>query len=446
MRAGELFQVLFRIDNIKEVYFERVRSKSSPGLDRINRKHFEKNLEENINIIHKKVLNNSYEFTNYKQKLISKGAGKNPRVISIPTIRDKITLAIIKDILARTFGNEVSYSVIHKLIKDIVYSVKNSDFDYYLKIDLSQFYDSINHDLLIKRLRIKVRRTELINLIIKAIKTPTVEENYSRSKKLLNDKGVPQGLSISNVLASLFLSRFDLKHRTKSHYKYYRFVDDILILCYEKDYKRIKTAIENELEQKYLLRINREKEESGKIDGNNISYLGYLISKDNISVRQVSIRKLELALENLFKEYAVYKKYTKNLFVWKLNIKITGLIKDNNKMGWAFFFSQITDESVLFHLDWLIQKYIKRFKLDDDLQDVKIKKYVRTLKEINNNLHGTTYIPNLDKYSIDDKRIFIQNILGINVGKFNDVDINEIFEKESYKFIRELERDLQHFS
>lgn len=171
-----------------------------------------------------------------------------------------------------------------------------------------------------------------------------------------------------------------------------------------------------------------------------------MISKDQISVRPSSVKKLELSLEKLFKEYAIYKKLGKELFIWKLNIKITGLIKDSKKRGWTFFFSQITNERVLFHLDWLIKQYIKRFNLEEDFEEIKIKKYVRTFKEIKNNLHGTTYIPNLDNFTVDDKRAFIEKVLGLPTTFFSDEVIEEMFDKETYKFIRELERDLQHFS
>jgi RNA-directed DNA polymerase len=193
LSASDLFKKSYQIDNIKGIYDDKVRNKCSPGLDRINKKAFEKRLDENISIINRKVLNGTYRFTNYKQKLISKGEGKKPRVISIPTIRDKVTLMILKNIIVEAFGEQVSYALIHKIVKDILNLINNDDFDYYLKIDLSQFYDTINHDLLTKQLKQKIRKKEILQLISNALITPTVEENYSKGSKKLNEKGVPQG-------------------------------------------------------------------------------------------------------------------------------------------------------------------------------------------------------------------------------------------------------------
>lgn len=446
MRAFELFYEFYKIENIREVYAERIKNNSSPGLDRINRRLFESELDKNLNIISRKVINGTYKFTRYKQKLLSKGEGKNPRVISIPTIRDKITLAIMKNILAEIYKNEVSYSVIHRIINLIVETLQNEPYDHYFKIDLSQFYDTIDHQILLSKVKSKIRKKAFIQLVERAIKTPTVEESYSKGLKIISGKGVPQGLSISNILAGLYLSKFDKKHNNQNHYKYFRFVDDILILCHKEDFIRLKKAVEQELEKKYLLQINKEKTENGKVQKNEISYLGYLVSKDQITVRPSSVKKLELSLEKLFKEYAIYKKISKELFIWKLNIKITGLIKDNKKRGWTFFFSQITNERILFHFDWLIKQYIKRFNLEGEVTKIKIKKFIRTFKEIKNNLHGTTYIPNLDEFTVEDKRSFIETVLGLLTSSYSDELVEEMFDRETYKFIRELERDLQHFS
>lgn len=62
-------------------------------MDNITPKVFEAHLTDNIQIISKKVLAGAYSFTRYREILISKGRGKEPRVISIPTIRDKLALA-----------------------------------------------------------------------------------------------------------------------------------------------------------------------------------------------------------------------------------------------------------------------------------------------------------------------------------------------------------------
>ena len=68
-------------------------------MDKITPKKFDQTLDENIDIILRKVKNNSYSFTRYKMQVSSKGPDKNPRIICIPAMRDKLVAAILNEIL-----------------------------------------------------------------------------------------------------------------------------------------------------------------------------------------------------------------------------------------------------------------------------------------------------------------------------------------------------------
>ena len=75
-----------------------------------------------------------------------------------------------------------------------------------------------------------VRKKEILHLLKDAISQATLAKP-SGGKKSYQTKGVPQGLSISNILANIYMAPIDCKYSKKSSYKYYRYVDDILILC-----------------------------------------------------------------------------------------------------------------------------------------------------------------------------------------------------------------------
>ena len=76
-----IFNNNFKIKNINKVYVDSIQNKPSVGIDGINVKVFEKRIEEEIKIIYDKVTNQTYNFSFYKEKLISKGRYKYPRVI-----------------------------------------------------------------------------------------------------------------------------------------------------------------------------------------------------------------------------------------------------------------------------------------------------------------------------------------------------------------------------
>jgi retron-type reverse transcriptase len=77
--------------------------------------------------------------------------------------------------------------------------------------DIQQFYDAIPRDQLLAVLAERIKLPRLLSLIKHAINTPTVPTNAKRCEyhQHRRDKGVPQGLSISNLLANLYLHSLD---------------------------------------------------------------------------------------------------------------------------------------------------------------------------------------------------------------------------------------------
>ena len=125
-----------------------------------------------------------------------------------------------------------------------------------------------------------------------------------------------------------------------------------------------------------------DKEDEGFVT-QTFEYLGYVLNDSEVTVRKSSILKIEQSIEELFR---TIKKENIEYLQWKLNLKITGFIIERHKYGWLFFYSQITDLSLLFHLDDVVQKLIKRYKLEGE---IKVKRFVRTYAEMHMALHET---------------------------------------------------------
>ena len=109
----------FELEYLKDLYTRKIKKSKSKGIDKISIETFDKKLEENLNIIIRKVLNKTYIFSPYLEILKLKGRDKSPRLISIPTIRDKIVLLAIKEILHDAFDTDVNRKLPNNYIKDI---------------------------------------------------------------------------------------------------------------------------------------------------------------------------------------------------------------------------------------------------------------------------------------------------------------------------------------
>lgn len=441
MSSFDLLCKSVSFEELQKIYYLKVRPKAVAGLDKVDKYKFDKILENEFEIIERKVKRGKYSFTRYKKILISKGEGKNPRVINIPTIRDKIVLASINSCFNTIYDNTNCSKLPHIIINNIKESIDSQQYNYFIKYDIKSFYASINHDILRKKLKYKIRNNLFLNVIFNAITNDGIVFPIKKlNKKIIRNMGIPEGLSISNSLANVYLMALDKKMNSISSIKYYRYVDDILILCNVDEQEKINSLVKKEVCKKLKLELN-QKCDKGFIDKNAFEYLGYHFDNDILSVRESSRYKLENSIELLMAKYKLSENKNIELLEWKLNLKISGCIYKNKKYGWLFFYSQINDKKILSQLDWFILKLLNRYNID-----FKPKRFKKTYYEIRNNLHNTKYIINFDNYSMVQKKDILTKIYKKNIKNFNDKQIDDLFENIIFKDIALLEEDIQHFS
>lgn len=406
-------------------------------MDKVSCKKFEYELEKNLDIILRKTLNKSYRFTRYKMLLFSKGPNKFPRKICVPTMRDKLVSIALNQVLNDTYEGKNKTPLPQSLINNITHNIPH--YDYFIKLDISSFYGSISHGKLFEILKRKIRKQEILSLIKAAVQTTSVSYPIKQRnlKKTIQDVGVPEGLPMSNSLANIYLSDLDEKFKKMQHVEYYRYVDDILLLVREIDFKDIKSKIDFELKN-LELEINDKK--SDGLISNGFEYLGYKFESGKVTVRESSVLKLEQSLEDFFRKS---RGKNVNYINWKLNIRITGFIWEHNKYGWLFFYSQITDMNLLFHLDNLVEKFCKRYGLSGK---IKVKRFVRTYMEMIKALHDTKYIPNIDDFNTSKKREILEEIYDVELSDKSERSIDFLFRKIMRKEIRDVEKDIQSIS
>ncbi|MEA3552922.1 MAG: reverse transcriptase domain-containing protein [Campylobacterota bacterium] len=368
-----------------ELQKDKISTSFSSGVDGINGKQFSDNIDDEIEIISRKIENGTYRFSKYKKMLIIKSENKT-RTISIPTQRDKFVLKILNTILKDSYQYDTKTAKAN--IVEITQNYKH--YDSFIKVDVTNFFPTIDHKILLDILSQKLPE-EIISLIQQAI------------SQELNSVGIAQGLPISGMLADIYMEEFDKKYNSKKTIKYYRFVDDVLILSTKYNVTKLKNSIEKDMKGLKLtihpFGENIDKSFSGNIiDG--FQYLGYLFKNNNISVRDASIEKLYININKLFTQYKNIKKkdsLERLLFCGDLNNKITGVKVNNNHYGWIGYFSNIDDMKLLFGLDMHIEKMCVKNGIK---YEGKIKKISRAYYELRRN--DTKYIPS---YSIRTKKV-----------------------------------------
>ena len=174
-----------------------------------------------------------------------------------------------------------------------------------------------------------------------------------------------------------------------------------------------------------------------------IPFLGYMFFDKKVGICPLAEEKLEASIEELFR-LRKRQIISQQVFAWRLNLRITGCILDSKKYGWLFYYSQLTDLSILFHLDWLIEHLFSRYGFEKPKD---IKKFVRTYHEITKNVSNSSYIVNVDRYSIEEKAGILSGIYGQKSFDKKDVQIvDNLFKATMFKEVQQLEYDIQNFS
>ena len=439
--AYKAFNAVFTEQHLKSLFEEKIQNRASVGLDWVTVGAFRERLDSEVDLIVRKCRAGTYHFTHYRELLISKGPNKLPRCISIPTVRDKLVLLALNEVLKRVYGLDIVTQTPQIVISQIQKEIENNIFDSYVKYDISSFYASVDHDKLLSMLYRRIRKKQVLSLIVGAITTATVAPN-GPSAKAPRGRGLPEGLTISNSLANLYLMDMDRKYQNApaSTFRYWRYVDDILVLTSAAGRLHITENIG--LDLKALgLSAAEGKTTDGPLEA-GFDYLGYYIKGSCFSVRQNSIVKLERSIEDIFRHYKLSRPGNIEYLQWRVNLRVTGFILDNSKMGWVFFYSQINDTKCLYHLDWFISKLAERY----NVRSAKFKRFSRAYMEIRNAWHTTTYIPNLDTISIDEKRKIVQDVYGQNTENLDNDAVERCFRRIMARELKNIQKDVQPFS
>lgn len=441
MSVRKEFEKHYSESNLDDLYLQHIILSSASGLDNHGHKEFWKVKDDQISIISRKVLSGSYKFTKYKLKLISKGRGKTPREISIPTIRDRIALRALCDFLIKRYEGVVRFDLPQNIVNRVNRSLSSGRYDGFVKLDVSNFYPSIKHNELLSRMRRKIRNEEIIEFIHGAINTPTVVKSSKSDKN--KSVGVPQGLSISNVLSAIYLINIDNEYKKRKDMEFYRYVDDILIFCNSSDVYDISKEIIKKFKRIGLDIHDPEKvpEKSciGKV-GDRFEYLGYRFENGVVSARSGTIEKLKESIISIFTGYKHSRLKSKEFLLWRLNLRITGCIFQDKCKGWLFFFSEMNDDTLLHCLDNFVSNISKRFDVD-----VSPRKFVRSFYEIKHNKYESNYIPNFDKYSIEQKKEVLEKYFKKNTSGLAHREIEYEFKKRLSKQVKDLLTDVQGF-
>lgn len=234
------------------------------GIDGITIELFDKERHKQLQSLSKELACGQWRPLPYVEIEVTKS--KNPdevRKLGMTAVRDKIVQQAIKSIveprLERVFvGNSYGYRPRKgavKAIRRVLAECRKSTSVWVLRLDIDDFFDSMDHTILEKRLTAVGVEAELVRLIMLCVKMGRVKE--SSRKWVENETGTPQGAVLSPMLSNLYLTSFD-QFAVSRGVPYVRYADDFLFLCgSEAQAKDILLKTETYLNEKLHLKLNQ---------------------------------------------------------------------------------------------------------------------------------------------------------------------------------------------
>ncbi len=365
-RFWGLYVHVCKRETLWESYILVKANDGAPGIDGVTFDDIEKRGEEEfLTQIQEELCTRTYRPLGNRKKEIPKDGGTKVRVLSIPSIRDRVVQGALKlvlepifeaDFQPGSFGYRPGRSA-HEAVNRVAQAIFKKQ-TRVIDIDLRAYFDSVSHSILLSKVAQRVNDPEVMHLLKMILKAS-------------GKKGVPQGGVISPLLSNLYLNEVDkMLERAKeitrtgeyTHLEYARFADDLVILVdYHPKHDWLLKAVEQRLrEELAILQVEVNEEKSRIVDlaeGESFGFLGFDFRRVRSltgawrSQRTPKLKKRSALLQTLKKIFRRFRSQPVNRVVEEINPILR---------GWVNYFA-VGNSARCFSLiqDW-VEKKVRR--------------------------------------------------------------------------------------
>lgn len=298
-----LMESVLELNNMQDALKRVISNDGAPGIDGMKVGQLPKYLERHWPKIEKDLLNGTYTPLPVRRKEIDKPDG-GTRQLGIPSVLDRLIQQMIAQVLTKiwdhTFSDH-SYGFRPKRCQaDAIYKAQSYIKEgYYVAIDmdLSKFFDRVNHDRLMSRLATKVKDKRVLKLIRSFLESGVMIEGVVSE----TDEGAPQGGPLSPLLSNIVLDELD-KELERRNLHFVRYADDFVIYVKSKEAgERVMKSVTRYVTKKLRLKVNEEKSAVGRPW--NRKFLGFRFIKSTknpkICLHEKSLKRFKDRIREL---------------------------------------------------------------------------------------------------------------------------------------------------
>lgn len=256
-----LLEKILEPENLNLAYKKVRAKKGSCGVDGMTVDELLNFLKQNGQGLRQQILEGTYKPSPVQRVEIPKPDGGS-RMLGIPTVLDRVIQQAIAQILTPLFEkkfSEHSYGFRPgRSAKQAVEKCREyiqEGYTWTVDIDLANYFDTVNHDRLIRRLSQTVKDSRVISLVRKYLVSGVMINGVVTETQ----KGTPQGGNLSPLLANIVLDELDTELERRG-LCFVRYADDCNVYVRSrKAADRVMASITRFIEDKLRLKVNRQK-------------------------------------------------------------------------------------------------------------------------------------------------------------------------------------------
>jgi RNA-directed DNA polymerase len=309
LEISTLMTEVLHKENLKRALERVKRNKGAPGIDGMTVDELGAHLKANWPSIRAQLVAGSYQPKPVKRVEIPKPDGRK-RLLGIPTVVDRFIQQAVAQVVQQQWEPHFhpnSYGFrpgrnAHQAMRHAQTTIRQG-YGWVVDIDLEAFFDRVNHDRLMVRVRRHVDAPDVLQLINRFLKGGVQVDGQTQA----TTQGVPQGGPLSPVLANVVLDELDWKLQAQGH-RFARYADDCNIFV------KSKRAGERIMQNgtRYLcntLRLTVNANKSAVDRPANRKFLGFTVSKRGakIKVAYKAIEKLKDTIRELTRRTRGYR-------------------------------------------------------------------------------------------------------------------------------------------
>ena len=334
---GNLFDQVLAAENLKRAWKQVRANQGAAGVDGMTVDNFLGWAKLHWQQCNNQLQDGSYRPHPVKRVEIAKlDGGKRP--LGIPTVLDRVIQQAITQILSPLFDPSFSpnsfgfrpHRNAQQAVKQVHGFIKQKR-RIAVDVDLSKFFDRVNHDLLMSKLSIRIQDKRLLALIGHYLRAGIMD----KGKWSPSTEGVPQGGPLSPLLSNILLDSLDKELERRGHY-FARYADDFIILVKSmRAGKRVLDNVTRYLQTRLKLIVNTEK--SGVVKVSQSKFLGFTFAHGGIAWHTKTLHKFKQQVRILTnRNWGVSMQYQ----LYKLSLYLRGWI---NYFGIANAYQQCVD-------------------------------------------------------------------------------------------------------